>query len=67
MDSETLFNSDGHKVRVIERSGRERIANVILFQSEWDSGCGEACIWLDDNIEPGIVQQNDISLLQILD
>lgn len=66
MDSKTLFNSRGHKVRLIEKNGRERNANVILFQSEWDSGCGEACIWLDDNIEPGIVQQNDISLLQIL-
>lgn len=67
MDSEAMFNSNGHKVRLVEKDGRERTANVILFQSEWDSGCNEACIWLDDNIEPGIVQQSDISSIEVLD
>lgn len=52
---------------LVEKGGRERTANVILFQSEWDSGCNEACIWLDDNVEPGIVQQSDISSIEVLD
>ena len=55
MDSKVLFESMNHKVRLIERNGREREAKVILFESEYDSGCGEDCIWLDDNIDPGIL------------
>lgn len=67
MDSKTLFESMNHYVRLIERSGRERKSKIILFESEYDSGCGEACIWLDDDLEPGILRQSEISLLQILD
>lgn len=67
MDSKVLFESVNHKVRLIERDGRERVAKVILFESEWDSGCDEACIWLDDAIDPGILRQSDIALLQVLD
>ena len=67
MDSKVLSESMNHKVRLIERNGREREAKVILFESEYDSGCGEACIWLDDNIDPGILCQSEISLIQIID
>ena len=67
MDSKVLFESMNHKVRLIERNGREREAKVILFESEYDSDCGEACIWLDDNIDPGILCRSEISLIQIID
>lgn len=67
MDSKALYESLNHKVRIIERNGRERMAKVFLFVSEYDSGCDEACIWLDDDIDPGILRQSDISLLQIIE
>lgn len=67
MDSKLLFESMNHNVRLIERGGRERISKVILFESEYDSGCGESRIWLDDDLEPGILRQSEIALLQILD
>ena len=67
MDSKVLFESMNHKVRLIERNGREREAKVILFESEYDSGYGEACIWLDDNIDPGILRLSEITLIQIID
>lgn len=56
-----------HTVRLIERSGRERKSKIILFESEYDSGDGEACIWLDDDLDPGILCQSEILSLEILD
>lgn len=67
MDSKTLFESMFHTVRLIERSGRERKAKVIVFESEFDSGCGEARIWLDDDLDPEILCQSEILSLEILD
>ena len=67
MDEKDLYESRNHKVRIIEQTGRERIAKVFLYMSRFDSGCDEACLWLDDDIEPGILLQSEISSLQIID
>ena len=67
MDSKTLFESMNHYVRLIERGGRERKSKIILFESEFDSGDGEACIWLNDDLDPGILRQSEILSLEILD
>ena len=70
MNEKALYESMFRKVRVIERTNgtpRERTGTVIAYESCYDSGCGEACIWIDDNIEPGILRQSDIMLLQIIE
>lgn len=70
MDEKALFDSLFHKVRLIERTSgnpRERTGKINVYESKYDSGCDEACIWIDDGIDPGILKQSDIMLIQILD
>lgn len=68
MDDKAMFESLFHKVRLIEKSSGEpieHIGKVIVYESKYDSGCDESCLWLD-NCQT-IFPQSDIMLLQIID
>lgn len=62
-----LYNSDSHKVRLVDYLGRIRIANVILYEAPFDSEREYSGIGLDDNIMPNYLWQDNIESIEILD
>ena len=67
MLKEKMFKCLFHNTKVIEKSGRIRIGKVDVYESEFDSGVNEACIWLDDDLEPGILRESDIESIEIFE
>ena len=63
VDSETLYSTLNHNVRVIDNDNNSHVGKVYNYESEWDSGTGEADIWIDD----GIFSESDIQSIDITD
>lgn len=66
MLNETMFKSLFHNIKLVEKKGRTRTGRVTVYESEFDSDVDEACIWLDDDLEPGILKESDIESIEIL-
>ena len=65
VDSLTLYNTQNHKVKLIETDGTEHIGVVDFYESEYDSGYDMATIGLNNN---GILfKADEIKSIEIID
>lgn len=64
VDSLTLKKTLNHKVKLVENDGTENIGKADLYESEDDSGYGEAIIGLTNGY---YYKQSEIKSIEILD
>lgn len=63
VDSLTLYDTMDKKVRMVDVNGKTYEGEVGLYESEWDSGSGEAEIGLCGSC----FKQSDIESIEIID
>ena len=64
VNSIILCKALNHKVKLIEENGTEHIETADLYESEYDSGYGEAIIGLTNGL---YYLQSDIKSIEIVD
>lgn len=64
VNSQTLYDSFHHKVKLTDKNGDTIEGFVIFYESEYDSGYDEAAIALNNLAE---YKESDIADIEILD